>query len=306
MARRALIPLLCAGVLAVAGCGLGAGSTPSGASLIVTRDFGRTVVALDEHPKLSGADTVMRLLQRNARVATRFGGKFVQSVDGLAGGTSGGDPVDWFFYVNGVEGGQGATAIRVHPGDRVWWDRHDWKAAMDTPEVVGAYPEPFVHGIGGKRYPVRVECAPPTSAACNDATNNLVNAGVLAAQGGLEASSGTDTLRVLVGVWSALRTDPAAGQLEDAPSASGVFARMARNGRSIALLDADGAVKRTLGPGSGLVAAVSLDHGKPVWVVTGTDERGIRAAADALQQGLLADHFAVALRGSTVIPLPVP
>ena len=34
----------------------------------------------------------MRLLQRNAKVTTRFGGGFVQSIDGLAGGRDGGAP----------------------------------------------------------------------------------------------------------------------------------------------------------------------------------------------------------------------
>ena len=37
-------------------------------------------------PELAGEETVMRLLTRNARVTTRYGGGFVQSIDGLAGG----------------------------------------------------------------------------------------------------------------------------------------------------------------------------------------------------------------------------
>lgn len=306
MTRRLLGLLLAAGVVATAGCGLGAGTTPSATSLLVTDGFGTRVLVLAGRPRISGADTVMRLLVRNARVTTRFGGKFVQSVDGLAGGTKAGDPYDWFFYVNGVEGSQGAAAIRVHPGDRVWFDHHDWKGAMDTPAVVGSFPEPFVHGIGGKRLPVRVECAPPTSAACTDAVSNLVQAGVLAAQGGLEASATTNTLRVVVGGWTALRSDDAARQLESAPALSGVFARMAPDGRTISLLDARGTVVRTLGPGSGLVAAVRFQHGRPVWVITGTDAAGIKAAADSLAQGVLADKFALATSGGTVIGLPVP
>jgi hypothetical protein len=306
MARRALIPLLAAGALAAAGCGLGPGPTPNDTSLLVTKDFGRSVVVFAQHPRISGADTVMRLLQRNARVSLRFGAKFVQSVNGVSGGTHGGDPVDWFFYINGVESGQGAAAVKVHPGDVVWWDNHDWSGAMDTPAVIGSYPEPFIHGIGGKKLPTRVECAPPTIPACNTATNNLVAAGVLAAQGGFEASATTDTLRVLVGTWPALRNDPAAAQLGSPPSDSGVFARMAPGGRTIALYDAHGSVVRTLGAGTGLIAAVRYRHGRPVWVITGTNAAGIEAAATALQQGLLADHFAAVVRGTTITALPLP
>ena len=45
----------------------------------------------------------MRLLQRGFEVETRYGGAFVQEIDGVGGGRRGGRPVDWFFYVNGIE-----------------------------------------------------------------------------------------------------------------------------------------------------------------------------------------------------------
>ena len=156
----------------------------------------------------------MRLLTRNARVTTRFGGKFVHSINRVAGGQQAGDPSDWFFYVNGVESGKGATEVRVHDGERIWWDVHDWGGVMDTPAVVGAFPEPFAHGIDGKKLPTRVECAPPGTPACQTAVDNLVNAGIIAAEGGFEASNVQDTLRVLVGDWGSLRHDIAAGLLE--------------------------------------------------------------------------------------------
>jgi hypothetical protein len=45
----------------------------------------------------------LRLLQRSADVDTRYGGGFVGSIEGRSGGRQDGRPVDWFFYVNGVE-----------------------------------------------------------------------------------------------------------------------------------------------------------------------------------------------------------
>ena len=306
---RLPIPLLAAGALAVAvaGCGAGAGTAPNPGSQLITRDFGAKVLVLNQEPKIEGSDTVMRLLQRNAHVGTRFGGKFVESINGVSGGTTkSGDGIDWFFYVNGVEAGKGAAEVRVHDGDRVWWDNHDWAGAMDTPAVVGSYPEPFVHGIDGKKLPTRVECAPATSKACDTADNNLVEAGVVAGETAFQGSAGADTLRVLVGDWTALRNDPAAALLEKPASASGVFARMTPDGRQIELLDEHGKIARTLGAGYGLVAAVRLNHGRPVWVVTGTNAAGIDSAAAALAEGLLANHFAVVVQGSTVTPLPVP
>ena len=56
---------------------------------------------------------------------------------------------------------------------------------------------------------------------------------------------------MLVGPWTALRLDPAANALEHGPRASGVYARMTPDGRTIAVLTADGRVATTLGPTSG-------------------------------------------------------
>ena len=63
----------------------------------------------------------MRVLQRNAKVTTRFGGDFVQAIDGISGGRRDGRPVDWFIYVNGIltDQGAGATARRRRRPDLV-------------------------------------------------------------------------------------------------------------------------------------------------------------------------------------------
>jgi hypothetical protein len=292
LASRGLALLAAVAALAVAGCGLGAGTSSSGVSLTVTDGFGKKVVVLKDDMKTQGEDTVMRLLQRNAKVATRFGGGFVQSVDGVSG-ESGSSPVDWFYFVNGSEGSKGAASVRVHKGDRIWWDRHDWTGAMDVPAVVGSFPEPFLHGLDGKRLPVRVECSPPDAPGCKQVSDLLGKAGVVAARGGLAASFTKETLRILVGLWPAIHEDTAAKQIERGPQTSGVFARMSPDGKSLALLDEGGHVARTLGPGTGLVAATSLEHGKPVWVVTGTDVRGLADAAQSLESGVLRNRFAL-------------
>ena len=55
----------------------------------------------------------MRLLDRNAEISTRYGGGFVQSIDGIEGGRSDGRQLDWFFYVNGVESPVGAAEYEL-------------------------------------------------------------------------------------------------------------------------------------------------------------------------------------------------
>ena len=77
-----------------------------------------------------GADTVMRMLERNAAVGDALSAAASSSrIDGFAGG--GGS--DWFYYVNGVQAPKGAADTKLHAGDHVWWDRHDWSRRADHP-----------------------------------------------------------------------------------------------------------------------------------------------------------------------------
>jgi hypothetical protein len=306
-ARRATALLALLGALAalLSGCGAGAGKAPAETRLTVTQDFGTRAQRDLEAPKVSGSETVMRLLQRNAKVTTRFGGGFVQSIDDVAGGRRDGRPLDWFYYVNGIEASEGAAAVRLRAGDRIWWDRHDWGAAQRVPAVVGSFPEPFVHGFGGRRLPVRVECADPAARACDTVFKTLGTLGVPAAKGGLRTAQTEQTLRVVVGPWRAARDELALRRIESGPARSGVYARPSADGRRIVTLDARGHTARRLGASSGLVAAVRQGDEPPVWAVTGTDEPGVEAAANAFTERTLGRRFAVAIApGGTPIPLP--
>src|ERR1035437_8680075 len=262
--------LLAVTALGVAGCGLGAGPTPSAVQLTVTRDFGRRTLAHTGALKLRGQETAMSLLMRNYTVATRFGGGFVQSVDGLAGGQEGGAPVDWFYYDNGVEATKGAAATDVHAGDRVWWDRHDWSQTPDVPAVVGSFPEPFLDGLAGKRLPGRIECESVTGYACRTVTARLRAAGVPAAVAALGSVGGPLPLRVLVGRWASIGADAGAVTVERGPRVRGVYARFSSDGRTLTPLDQDGRAQTPLSAGAGLIAAVRHAEDAPVWLVTGT------------------------------------
>lgn len=302
--RRALSLVALAASLTLAGCGLGPGPAPSDVRLQVTRDFGAHSLLRSRAPRVRGQETVMSLLMRNSKVGTRYDGGFVQSINGFAGGHEGGDPIDWFYYVNGLQAGKGAAETIVRPGDRIWWDRHDWSQTESTPAVVGSFPEPFTGGIEGKRLPVRVECDQPAAAACTTVTRQLRAVGVTTAVAAPSGAPSPDVLRVLVGTFRGLARDAAVQALEHGPSASGVYARVAGSGGSIELLDARGATRATLGAGSGLVAATRHGEDAPVWVVAGTDEHGALAAARALDEATLHDRFAVAVGSAGSVALP--
>jgi len=146
--RRAAPLLLVACV--VAGCG--AGETKGTAFVWVTRDRGARVLLVSKVP---AGLTAMQALVRVAKVRTRYGGSFVQAIDGLEGSLSA--RRDWFYFVNGYEADRGAAEYRLHPGDVEWWDYRSWTGGgIHVPVVVGAVPEPVRHGYGGKRRPAVV------------------------------------------------------------------------------------------------------------------------------------------------------
>jgi hypothetical protein len=146
--RAVLVAVAAAALLA--GCGGGAGHGT--ATLWVTRDEGKTLLLARSVP---ADETVLQALERSAKISTRYGGRFVQSVNGISGSITARH--DWFFYVNGVEGDRGAADYRLRDGDIAWWDYRDWgRSGMSVPAVVGAFPEPFVHGYGGKLRPTIV------------------------------------------------------------------------------------------------------------------------------------------------------
>ncbi len=171
---------------------------------------------------------------------------------------------------------------------------------MRVPAVVGSFPEPFLHGIDGKRLPVRVECATRTrrrhASRCPSA---LVAYDIPAATGGLlSRQRRRRRCASLVGPWPALRGDHAIQRPRGrARATSGVYARSrAPTGAAIALLDPRGHAVRTLGAGAGLVAATQSGDDRPIWVVTGTDDAGVAAAVRAFDGAARSTHrFAVAV-----------
>jgi len=294
------------GTITIAGCGLGAGPAPSAIHLTVTRDFGASELPHSGALKISGQETDMSLLMRNYSVGTRYGGGFVSSIDGLASGQEAGEPVDWFYYVNGVEASKGAAATNVNPGDHVWWDHHDWSQTADVPAVVGSFPEPFLNGLDGKRLPVRVECVVVAGYACQTVTARLRSFNIPAAINQAGSGGAPAILRLLVGPWIDVAGDLDVATIASGPRASGVYARFSRDGHTLTLLDQNGRAARTLDAGAGLVAATRRDQDAPVWVITGTDEAGVKLAARAFQQSALRNHFAVALTAAgQALPVPV-
>lgn len=134
-----------AAVLLVGGCGGERGT----ATLWVTTDRGKHVVLTTTVP---AGLTAMQALEREAEVDTSYGGRFVVAVNDVESAPG----RDWFFYVNGIPLGRSAAEYRLRDGDVEWWDYTEWRRPNEVPAVVGAFPEPFLHGVGGKVPPAVV------------------------------------------------------------------------------------------------------------------------------------------------------
>ena len=109
---------------------------------------------------------------------------------------------------------------------------------------------------------------------------------------------------MLVGPWTALRLDPAVNGLERGPRDSGVYARIAPDGRPSTSSTPPGARRGPSAPGTGLVAATKRPDDRPTWVVTGTDAAGVESAARAFEEGTLEHRFALAVSDDLPVVLP--
>ncbi|MFL5962066.1 MAG: DUF4430 domain-containing protein [Gaiellaceae bacterium] len=136
--RRTLVLVL---ALALAGCGgSGRGRGHGTATLWVTTDRGAHIVFSGPVP--AGSDGI-RTVEGKLNVTTRYGGRYLQSVNGMSGSLT--RQRDWFYFVNGIEGDRSAAEVTIHPGDVLWWDYRKWgSSTMHVPVVAGAYPKPFL------------------------------------------------------------------------------------------------------------------------------------------------------------------
>ncbi len=234
------------------------------------------------------------------QISTRYGGGFVQSINGLAGAERGGRRFDWFFYVNGVESPVGSTQVRRprRRSDLVGLPRLDERDARAGGGGVLA-----AALRGGRAEPIEVECA-GDPAPCAIVRDRLARAGVRARvdakHRAVERTAGPR--RPVERGSQGRRRAPA---LEAARATSGVFATLQPR-RPLRLLRADGSVGQRARADTGLVAAVRDGEDPPTWVVTSATPR----AASSERRGgstpsTSRDHYAIAVFADAVVPLPL-
>jgi hypothetical protein len=312
--RLTPLALVALTVVGLAG-GCGDSAEPSGPTVTqrVTRDFGRELIGAEESAPLEGHGTALRLLKGHEEARTDSDGRSVSTIAGLKADWEQDSLADglstWALNVNGVEADEQPSKYKLHGGDVVQWDLRYWYVALDVRATVGAFPQTFTRGVYGKRFPVTVECAQPASAPCRRVEGTLRDAGVAIdgspPGGGLPPRGLPQRAKVLVGSWRHWRMRAWPHRIDEGAGSSGVFARFSPDARELRLLDWYAHRERTVGAGTGLVAAMRPTEEDLLWLVTGVDERGVERAATVLGSQQLRDAFAVAVTDDGVEKLPL-
>ncbi len=188
----------------------------------------------------------MRLLQADNDVETRYGGRFVQSIDGLDRQGAGGS-ADWFFFVNGFEADVGAAEYELSPGDVVQWDYRNWRGHAEVRAIVGAFPEPFLNGIEGKRRPVRVECADSDRGSAGDVKRCCARAACPPRGSSLGATGTQNVIRVVVAAWDRARDAAVGARARAGTRSAAACSRASDDGGRLDLLDERGRTVRSRG-----------------------------------------------------------
>ncbi len=278
--------------------------------LRISRDFGGKTL-LHRQLSVSSTSTAMSLLSQNADVETAYGGNFVNSIQGLASGYTGGGSVraDWFYFVNGIQANRGAADFDVKDADSIWWDFHRWDYAPSVPAVVGQFPQPFLSGEA-RNVPTLVEYAEGSAGAAEKIVEALRKAGVEKVESraaGDDPSFADSRHTIVVGTWESLSRASALTSALEAPAGTGIFARIEDG--ELVTLDYLG-TPHASGKPAGVVFATATPSQDiaTTWVVSGSDAQDVDAAAGLFGSDgpALQGRFGVAVfRDGSTIGLPV-
>ena len=254
---------------------------------------------------------VLQILNEHVTVKTKFGGAFVSSLSGFDKEFKEREGAQWFYYVNGIMSPVGAVEYHPTESDHIWWDCHGWGGDRFLGAVVGAYPEPFVSGYGGKVSPTVVWAAQGFEAEAQALTKTLSGFGVTTAKvSSLTRDSSFDienSISICIGPWAKLEENNSLADMFKNGNKLGIFFT-AEDGKIIPL-NWNGGRGNFLEKAGIIFAAKSAFQGvNPVWFITGTDESSTREALDLLlnHPDQIKKRPGIFLAGGAISNVPLP
>jgi hypothetical protein len=257
---------------------------------------------LEKEIEIAPGTSAMQALKMVAEVETAFGGGFVNEINNIGsnGGKASAGSQDWFFYINGIQSPLGAAEYQLRDGDLEHWDFHDWNFRIFIPATVGAFPETFRFGYGGKVRPTLIVSPAHFQTLAGELKKRFSQLGITGVDirrpEELEDEEKAGANLIILGTAG----DGLISELNDTWQRLGFFARMENN---LIVYGADGEAVAEYGRGVGLVQATQNPWNPQgigaaqnvVWMVTGIDEMAVRAAAKALSEDYSRFRYAYAI-----------
>jgi hypothetical protein len=270
--------------------------------VVVTRDFGKTVI-LDETTDLPPDSNALKALQGVTRVETAYSGGFVRGINGLKSEYKNTASLkqDWFVFINGLLANTGALDYTLQPGDIQQWDFHTWSFQQMVPAIIGHFPLPLTQGYEGKTRPAVIACSPTYRDEADSLQKLLVQLKVsdvsIRDVSGLSPKEKEESNIFLIDT----PDNSLVTELNKNWRRLGFFAHFENN--SLLALTAEGRIQQRYEAGTGWVQATQNPWNpngtgaceSTAWLITGTDTAGVKAAARSLIENYTAIRYSCAL-----------
>lgn len=281
--------------------------------VVATHNFGQELM-FDETLEVPSGTSAMSALMKVAKVETAYGGGFVDAINGVRSGFTGGQSMktDWFIYINGIQSNTGALDYKLHDGDIQHWDFHDWSFHHFIPAIVGDFPEPFRYGYRGIIYPTIIVYQDGWEGDARRVADKLNRLGIenvsIRGINKLQEDEKESCNLILLGT----PDFPPIAELNQVWGRLGFFAHFQdgllkvfdSRGEPAAEYDAGvGLIQATQNPWNpkGIGACESV-----VWLVSGTDEAGVKDAIHALVNRYTEFQYACAAVVANAEMIKVP
>lgn len=284
-----------------------ASSVQHNAYLWITRDFAEEII-LDKKVEYQD-ESVMEILRKSADVQTSYAGAFVVGINGITSSGEQGKKSDWLYYVNGILAQIGASQYIPQHGDNIWWDYHRWENGVLMASVIGAFPQPFVNGFGGKRFKTHIVSSPQLMPSIEMLTKTLKENGVkeieISTYQG-QVPENENQCVILVGAWADIKDDSKIKELAKNYLKTGFFVQFNKN--QIQALDITGTVVKTFQEAAVILSVSSaFQQQLPLWIITGTDDVQAKKALEtlALESEKIKFHSGAIVTDNQIINIPI-
>lgn len=280
--------------------------TPAGHStsvkVVVTTDFSKEVL-LEQTIEIEPGTSAIDALKMVAKVETKYGGGFINAINGISSEYEGTrkEKKDWFLFINGISSNVGAKDYILRDGDIEHWDFRDWSYRQFIPAIIGDFPQPLLGGYQNKVKPTVIVYGDRFEESARSLVEKLNELGVKETSvqnfGQLTEKSQEQSNLILLGT----KDEELISELNDNYNKLGFYAYFDQE--KLVVLDARGEVVSEYVAGSGLIQATQnpwnpkgIGSGESVvWVVSGTDEDGVKNAIQALTSRYADFQYAYAV-----------